>query len=417
MTIAATTIWEFRTTGNNNNGGGFNPSNATAGTDYSQQDAAQDSGTDLACADGDAAAPVVTSASHNFVDADEGNIIQITAGTGFTVGFYEIVSTAGNAATLDRAVGADGALSGGTWAMGGALALPTDGFFENTAKPGNKVWMKAGTYTQTASVAVAADGTAALPITVEGYNSTRGDTPTGTNRPLVTGGAYTFTFDDFWIIKNLRVASTGNGILSADNGSVLFNCKVDGTNVGDASSLASSGNQARIIGCEATSTNGHGFNTGGGSHIILGCYFHDCATKGLNSLNSNSSVIGCVFDTCTNTGADIGASDGVNFINCTFYNCGIGVDFTDASATGNSILNCIFDGCTTGVSGNTGILNNFLDYNVWDNTTDVSNISKGDHDIDGDPALDNPASGSFGITAASNAYNEALDYTTYTSAT
>lgn len=78
----------------------------------------RDIGTDLASADGDANPAVVTSASHTFVAADVGHYIHVSAGTGWTVGWYAIASVAAGAATLDGPVGADGALTGGTWQLG-----------------------------------------------------------------------------------------------------------------------------------------------------------------------------------------------------------------------------------------------------------------------------------------------------------
>ncbi len=54
----------------------------------------------------------VTSASHNFVTADIGRFLRVDSGTGFTAGLYRIVSTAANAATLDRAVGTVGSTAG-----------------------------------------------------------------------------------------------------------------------------------------------------------------------------------------------------------------------------------------------------------------------------------------------------------------
>jgi hypothetical protein len=117
MALSANIIWEVRPSGSDNSGGGF--VSGASGTDYSQQNAAQFSGTDLVI---DATTNTkVTSVTHNFVAADVGNIIQITAGTGFTTGFYQIVSVASNAATLDRSPGVVG-LTMGTWAEGGALA-------------------------------------------------------------------------------------------------------------------------------------------------------------------------------------------------------------------------------------------------------------------------------------------------------
>jgi hypothetical protein len=78
----------------------------------------RDIGTDLTCADGDAAAPEVASASHNFVAADVGHYLHISAGTDWTPGWYAIVSVAANKATLDGPCGANGALASGTWQLG-----------------------------------------------------------------------------------------------------------------------------------------------------------------------------------------------------------------------------------------------------------------------------------------------------------
>src|SRR5262245_28758828 len=114
-----TVAWEVRSTGNDNNGGGFVIGGS--GTDYSQQDAAQYNFTDLVV-DGSVNTKV-TSASHNFVAADVDNIMHITAGTGWTVGFYRILSVASNAATLDRSPAAV-STTGGTFYVGGALATP-----------------------------------------------------------------------------------------------------------------------------------------------------------------------------------------------------------------------------------------------------------------------------------------------------
>src|SRR5207244_11903180 len=92
---------------------------------------------------------------HNFVAADVGNLIQITAGTGYTTGFYKIVSVASNAATLDRAPGAVG-LTGGTWWEGGALASPGQAAaVVNAGVAGTVVYAASGQYncTSTANVA------------------------------------------------------------------------------------------------------------------------------------------------------------------------------------------------------------------------------------------------------------------------
>ena len=79
-----------------------------------------------------------------------GNCIHITAGTGLTTGFYEIVSVMTGTATLDRSAGTG---SAGTYYVGGALATPPQANANATAC--NTIWIKAtGTYTATSAMTV-----------------------------------------------------------------------------------------------------------------------------------------------------------------------------------------------------------------------------------------------------------------------
>lgn len=90
--FSANTAWEVRpTNGSDLNGGGFVPANGTKTVTAA---------TDLTI---DATLSTkVTSAAHNFVAGDVNKWIMVTAGTGWIIGLYQIVSTASNAATLDR---------------------------------------------------------------------------------------------------------------------------------------------------------------------------------------------------------------------------------------------------------------------------------------------------------------------------
>lgn len=63
------------------------------------------------------AAPVFTSASYNFVAADVGAYVYIKSGTNWIAGFYEIVSVAANAATLDRACASVASPTSATWGV------------------------------------------------------------------------------------------------------------------------------------------------------------------------------------------------------------------------------------------------------------------------------------------------------------
>lgn len=171
--LASTITWEVRpTNGNDNYGGCFDPA-IGIGTDYTQQNAVEYNFTDLVIS---ATTTNVTSVSHSFVVADTGNCIHISAGSGFTTGWYEIHSTSGGIATLDRSAGS-AASTGGTWFEGGALK--TLGQLNNVIARGNLAWMKAEAVvniTSTISLTNVGAGTGSLAITsLIGYTSTRGD--------------------------------------------------------------------------------------------------------------------------------------------------------------------------------------------------------------------------------------------------
>lgn len=98
MALAATTVWECQTGGDDtNNGGAFDPGQ-TAGMF-----------TDGAATSPATAAPVFSSASYNFVAGDVGAWVYISSGTSaggvVNAGWYHIDSVAANAATLNATIG------------------------------------------------------------------------------------------------------------------------------------------------------------------------------------------------------------------------------------------------------------------------------------------------------------------------
>ncbi|MEK6862471.1 MAG: hypothetical protein AABY07_11015, partial [Nanoarchaeota archaeon] len=106
----------------------------------------------------------------------------------FTTGFYEITSvdTGLNNWTVDRNC-STGVGSGMTGRMGGALAsinIVSNG----VAVAKNKIFVKVGTYTRTATTTISGGSYwfSSGPVFVIGYNTTRGDHPTGANRPIIS---------------------------------------------------------------------------------------------------------------------------------------------------------------------------------------------------------------------------------------
>lgn len=404
MALQASTVWEFRTDGDNGNGGGF----TSGGTDYSQQAAAQ-----LTIADGATSGigvTTLTSATGGFTAAMVGNIVYFPSGTNLTIGWYEITAhTDTNTVTLDRAPDDGvGGVSGAAGKVGGARTLPTDEFFEQLPA-GNVVWFKSGTYTLGAENAVNAanDGTITLLITIEGYNSSRGDNPTLTDQPLIAAGANTFSFDNYWRIKNIRVTTTAANGLKADVGSIFENCSVNNSSgVGGRSGFKSI--TGRVINCEAQSVNGTAVEIVGIRTKIISCYLHDSNIGIAVAGHDDCQLLNNVINTCITGISDegIAGSDRQTIVGNTLYNGTTGISINDGGEC--TITNNIMDAFTTGASWTTEQGSNLFDYNCWDNTVDVSNVTKGDNAVTGDPGLTDPANGDFTLGSGSNCLDAGL---------
>ena len=395
--ISGSTVWEYRTTGAANNSGGF--VSTASGTDYSQQNADQYNNADLASTNGTTNPCGVTSALHTFAAADVGNLINITAGTNWTAGRYEIVSVAAGVATLDRACGSVAVLASGTYYVGGAIDLMTDAIWE-LHEPGNIVYIKAGTYTLGGAISLTtADGTEADKILIEGYNTSRGDNPTGTNRPLITNGANAFVMANYYLLRNLRFSTTTTpGVDLNGTGPIAYNVRSINTSAVSGRAAFNSSSRCSFINVEAIGTGCSGFADGGSAgYFVYRSYIHDSSTGIVGTTNNLQTFVKNILDTNT-TGISIAAVGGCRIVDNTFYNNTTGLSGSTPGAT--VIVNNIFDTNTTGVNFTTTQTSEFLDWNDFNgNGTDVSGVTKGDNDSTGAPGMDNPASGDFDVSA------------------
>ena len=393
MAIGANVVWEIRTTATaaNVNGGGFDPT--SAGTDYSQQDASQYNFADLASTNATTAGgATVTSASHNFVTADEGNIINITAGTSWTVGRYKIVSTSANAATLDRNCGSVASITGGTYRVGGALSLANanDQATLTAIAAGNTAWIKSGTYQLVVSLTSGTSGTSTKNTLLTGYTTTRGDTCNGTSRPVIAldtaTGTSSTTFPSYWRFTNIEISGTGvnnSGFISGA-GSSFINCRL--VNKGSVAALNGGANM-KVINSEVYSNGGNGISATSDS-VIHGCTIHGCGT-GVALTSTGNLVMNNIFFGFLTQAVSTSGADGY-FVGNTFYGLeGKTAVGCTVSGLGGAILNNIFYGLTTGIShsvaNQTGYFENFNTY--FNNTTDVTNFTKGLDTIALDPTF------------------------------
>lgn len=338
MSLAAVLTWEVRGAGSVNSGGAF--STGASGTDRSQQDAAFASGVNLtvdAVTDTD-----VLPAAYTPVAADVGNVIQITAGAGYTIGFYEILSIQAGKWRLDRSPAATGT-AGGVWALGGALASP--GKMSGAMVPGNEGHIKSATYTVTSATPNIAGGCLTLPAgasaanttKVFGYQTTRGDG--GTKPIIIADGVITaFTFittgtnnhiENIELDGNLR--ATSRGALAGSTSSRFYKCRARNfTNSGFTSTLGSNW----CVLCEVTGC------TTQPCYANISCFA--CVSQ--NSANGYSSAtntlwVGCI--AMNNTGVGfVMTGSGVVGANCVAYNCTSGYSRT-ASAGMSMLVNCL----------------------------------------------------------------------------
>lgn len=404
MAIAGTAVFEFRATATPNmvNGGGFVPGGG--GTDFSLQDTAQYTFSDLATTSGTTVPAVVTSASHSFVAADVGNIMHITAGTSWTPGWYQIVSVSGGAATLDKACGTVATLTAGTYFVGGAFntgsATLDSTFFATFAPVGATCWWKKGTYT-IGTLVIAKANSAVLPLTMNGYTTARGDKPTDpTQMPLLDFGVNGWNGGNNTIFNNLYLRGGITGALFTNGGfSVLDTCKleVNGASTGLVT-ISSANTGLTLKNCEIIGYRGVGISfsgSGNAGFYALGCYIHDCAT-GVAISTATASIIECLIEGCYTAGITISGSTGCHINGNTIYGSqtpvGTGISVGNGSSR-HSVIDNILYGLAAGINDATAgnVLVSIYDYNnFFNNTADRVGVTVvGANDKALDPAFAN----------------------------
>lgn len=338
--VAATGVWEVRcATGSDNNGGGFDPSVASPGTDFSQQAAAQIAYTDLVIG---ATTTHLTSVANPFTSVHVGNFIQITGGTNFTKNIYEVLSVSAGVAVMSTSVGT-AAATGGTGNLGGALA---------TLKPvltrainsigqgnnGNTIYMT-GTQTVTSEM----DNYDLTFFSLIGYGTTRGDNgqatiTASTNINLMVQSNAGQDWQFFNIRMTCTVGATASNSLIYDGGNAFTSGYFENCFFSGQWALYCNGtaNQLTYVNCEITGCNG---TTGGISTFAInvsyiGCYIHDntggtgVTSRGTNTGNASGRVvfIDCVLANNTGNGfkstfpSKEKVSEGCTVI---FWNCAI----------------------------------------------------------------------------------------------
>ncbi len=408
------------------------PTSGTFGIDYSQQTAAVINNTDLACPDGDAAAPTVTSAGSPFGVRLVGNIIHITAGVGYTAGWYEIVSVSGTTATLDRAIGTNGAKSNGTFYVGGGMSMNStlDQDFLAAAIPSN-IYFVVGAITQGEAISLpfTADGTDLLSIKVRGYTTVRGDNPTlASNMPSWNCSTFNFSPGIAWEVRYISFTGTAATVVTFSWQTTMSFCKVVNTSttanrVALEPSSANGGNVFTFI--EAISYRGIAMK---GGNSITYCYIHDSnigisdENAGISSVDISNNII--ADNVTSGLHMNRGSLWALTITGNTFYGSGtgashVGKGFNGATSTSSHMkhynnLYVAFDEAIDFASVQNAVITNYN--NFYLNTTDVTNFYKGPNDLAVDPQFANVGflSGSTATTSGSVLTQSGGDFSTVT---
>lgn len=414
MAVNATAIWRVRPSGNNANGGGFDPGIASPGTDRSQQDAAFatfNGGAITATTAG--VTNVITLVGYTATAADIANCLHITGGTNFLTGWYFITAQGGTTWTLDRncTSGAGAAMTGN---MGGGWA----DFWTNTTGaaaiivPGNIIYILGSGIPNPASYSFDyVNGTSwSPPASSSGKIVFANDpsTPGYKVPPDTTGG-----------MPCIQVTASG-ALINIMGGAVLKGLWAVWGVAGTGYLIGNMSAQPMIYGCvfDQFGRDVYGNNDGGGKWFGNEIFSSVAGAAGIRAavyINQGSQVVVNNIHDCIGNGINVDADtlvyiEGNVVAKCNLHgvvfkgtsilknntidgNLGNGVTLTslpaDAVILNNIITNHVGAGtygisCGTGTAAGNDLLRLLIDYQVYyNNTNDLNNLNYGVHDTRG----------------------------------
>jgi hypothetical protein len=405
-------VFRMRPSGNNANGAGYDATIAGAGTDYSQQNTAQASGTNGA-ASGTTNFSDATAAA--FTSAMVGNAINISVGGGMTTGSYFVTAYVNPSnVTLDRSPGTG---SGATWKLGGAWADWTNLTSTNYGCPGMTLYVLGSgipnpsaysyDYTFTAPSPLISGSATVGRIAILADPATPNYSTGG--RPVISTSSIILYSGTFYTVERIAFVASGN---SGTNG-MFYNtyninfveCAFDQNGYDVAFSVSAGIAGLALHRCECfSSVPKRGTNAQyawslsssyTGQAVVMQCNFHDLVgpvlqTKGMGAFIEENVIT-------NNGGTAITANNYVygyaiivkNQINASGVN---GIEFTNqaslasAVVVGNFITNTVGVGIKVDVGTATvndlirGVIRNNWFYN---NTTDTSGLSTSATTVDG----------------------------------
>lgn len=340
MALAAATVWEVRTAGNDTNGGGFVA--GASGTDYSQQDAKNTVGSDISTTDAVAVGTTtITSLTANFGTSIVGNIVYFAGGTGSIAGQWRQVTARASTTsiTIDTAIAAS---TGMTMNIGGALASPGQlgAIFVNN----NVAYIKNGTYSITSASTNVSGGCWSNSNTgrIIGYGTIRAFGNIDTSPLLQVNVSTTTLWNGSQLVYNLNLDGNSQTAAKPIANGIWFNCQFRNFNVSPTGGPV-------FIGC---------LSTGNSITIFMGSSAYYCeayANTASGFTPASGSVINCLSYGNTGGSSDgftANASNSTRFLNCVAYGNGRN-GFTGGESTITTFQNCIAES-NTGVGFTNG---------------------------------------------------------------
>lgn len=267
---------------------------------------------------------------------------------------------------------------------------------------GDIMYIYSGTYTASSNHTFWNDGTNTDHIHLVGISDQDLMTEAqGDDRPLFEMGTYAFDCDNYWTWKNLRInagVTTGDRKIRCDTDGIVINCKITVASTNTSHyAFYFGGTGGTLIDTEISNPLARGVY--GNGFLCQFCYIHDCAVYGIYAGGGAYTFLNSIFDTCGTGIYMVGGSN--RLLANTFYNCTTAID--GQTGTDHVIINNTISSCTTGISytsdpGDSTV----VDYNnFYNNTADVSNISKGANTVAVDPSFVDAPNGNFALQAGS----------------
>lgn len=418
--IGSTTIWHVRVGGSNTNGGGYDSAISGATTDYTDQDAAQLTVTDIVTIGG----TTVTSVTGGFTSAMIGNCLRIVGD-----GYYFITARASsNSITVDRNTGTAVAQTGSVGGAFGGSTTPFTNFWNggtiaqpaitSPLAPGHIVYIRgSGSNDPTSDdYTMPASDYSSLPngdlttgrIKIIGYNGR----PRINYSGLAAYQSIYISIENLSLFLNASATYRNYGFfnIGAGGGSAAINCKVDTNGVDQAVGLSVTtaiGNHILNTGTTSAGSSSYGIDMGTYGGAALGNLIENQRSTGIHANSSISSFVGNIIVNNANYGMLIDASGGTygnSIIGNTIYGNGSdGLHLNSADSLNVTFVNNILSnngGYGASLSTAAGDkIKVYFDYNDYfmNSSGAYNNITAGTHDLAIDPQFVNASGGDFSI--------------------